>query len=192
MNTRNCYKVNIDTTGALKADVLTSRIGKYLIENYTSDFDEIFNINWFNTLSKNVGKIQNVLIFSRPALWSTDVAHIDLSKMKTPVTFAFNWIISGKNSEMLWHEPPRSIPKDMEIKTTMANTMSYQWPANSLKVIDKQSITEQMFMVRTDIPHSIQVNQEPRIAISIRPFISFYLNWEQSVDFFKKRNLLIK
>lgn len=190
---KSYYKINIDTSNAVKEEVIAPRLGKYLVENFTADFDKIFKTEWFDELSEKVGKIKNVLIFSRPAFWSTKVAHVDLKNDKTPVWFSLNWIVAGKDSEMLWHRPPDDYLNCSNLKTTMSNNYNLQWNRDELEIIDRCKITDNMVLARTDIPHSIIVKSQPRIAIAIRPVssISPAYDWNKSVEFYREKNLII-
>jgi hypothetical protein len=193
---KSYYRINIDTSNAVRDDVITPRLGKYLVENFTSDFDKIFKMEWFDELSEKVGKIKNVLIFSRPAHWSTTVSHVDLKNDKTPVWFSLNWIITGNDSEMIWHQPPDdylNCSNLSSLKTTMSNNYNLQWKVNELEIVDRCKITDSMVLARTDIPHSIIVKSQPRIAIAIRPINSInpVYNWNKSVEFYREKNLII-
>jgi hypothetical protein len=190
---KNCYRLNIDIANALNEDIVSSRSGKYLVENFTSNFDKIFKTEWFDELSEKVGQIKNVLIFSRPAYWSTNVSHVDLKNDKTPVWFSLNWILQGKDSKMVWHEPPYDYLNCSNLKKTMSNNYNLQWDINELKVIEQYEVVDRLVIARTDIPHSIIVKSEPRIAIAIRPLISIdsRYSWNDSVEFFREKKLLI-
>lgn len=194
INMKNCYRINIDVTNALQQDIVDSRVGKYLVENFTHDFDRIFKREWLDQLSEQVGKIKNVLIFSRPSHWSTNVSHVDLKNDMTPVWFSLNWTLLGKDSEMVWHRPPDDYLKCENLKTTMSNNYNLQWKVNELEVIERQKITDKLTMARTDIPHSIIVKSQPRIAIAIRPELSIdsNSNWEHAVEYYKRKNLILE
>jgi hypothetical protein len=191
---KNCYRLNIDVSNALKEDIVSSRVGKYLVENFTHGFENIFNKDWFDELSEKVGQIKNVLIFSRPAYWSTNVSHVDLKNDKTPVWFSLNWVLQGKDSEMVWHDPPNDYLNCENLKTTMSKNYNLQWGVDKLSIIEKYKVVDQLVLARTDIPHSIIVKSQPRIAIAIRPLISIdsRYSWNDSVEFFKEKNLLIE
>jgi hypothetical protein len=191
---KNCYQLNIDISNALKEDIVSSRVGKYRVENVTHGFDKIFNKEWFDQLTATVGRIKNVLIFSRPAHWSTGVSHVDLKNDKTPVWFSLNWILTGKDSEMVWHNPPENYLNSDNIKTTMSNNYNLQWKVEDLEVIEKYKVTDKLVIARTDIPHSIVVKSEPRIAIAIRPALSIdpSSSWHDAVEFYKRNNLIVE
>lgn len=191
----NCYcRLNINTENSIKQDIISSRYGKYLVENFTTKFDEIFNKSWLDELTEKVGSIKNVMIFSRPAFWSTRVSHVDLKNDKTPVWFSLNWIISGKDSEMVWHHAPENYLNSENIQFTMSKNMSLQWPVKELPEIERCTITDKMIMARTDIPHSIIVKSEPRIAIAVRTFMSnsSEYSWEKSIEYYKKQGLILE
>ena len=190
----NCYRINIDVTNALQQDIVNSRVGKYLVEYFTHDFDRIFKREWLDKLSEQVGKIKNVLIFSRPAHWSTNVSHVDLKNDMTPPWFSLNWTLLGKDSEMVWHRPPDDYLNCQNLKTTMSNNYNLQWKVDELEVIERQKITDKLVMVRTDIPHSIIVKSQPRIAIAIRPELSnnSEFSWDMAVEYYKRKNLIVE
>jgi hypothetical protein len=191
---KNCYRLNIDISNALKENLISKRFNKFLVENFTYNFENIFNKEWFDELTEKVGPIKNVLIFSRPAYWSTRVSHVDLKNNKTPVWFSLNWVLLGKDSEMVWHEPPKDYLNSSNIETTMSNNYNLQWEVNDLKVIERFKVVNEMVIARTDIPHSIIVKSQPRIAIAIRPSMSIdsRSSWRDAIEFYKRKSLLIE
>lgn len=194
MENKCYYRINIDTTNALKQDLIKDRFGKYSVETFTENVRDLFNKEWMEQLEENVGEIRTVLIFSRPPFYSTDLAHVDLTSILTPVWFSLNWTLTGKSSFMVWHEPPENHLEIKNVRTTMSNNLFLRWPADSLPIIDRVEVTDQMVLVRTDIPHSITVDSEPRISIAVRPTASGKVgySWEKAVEFYRNKNLLIE
>jgi hypothetical protein len=195
MANKHCYKVNIDTTHALKKDFLADeRFGKYFVESISSNYVQIFNKEWFDDLKSKVGDLLNVVIFSRPSMWSTDTPHIDIRHDGTPLYFSLNWIVVGKDSEMVWKEFVSSDSESGRVGKTMANGPYIVYPKQERKIIEKHKVTNEMVLARIDVPHSIEVAEEPRIAIAIRPKMQLEPNmsWDYAVDFFRRQNLLIE
>lgn len=194
MNNRCWYRINIDTANALKQDLIKDRYGKFSIESFRKNQRDVFNREWLDQLEHQVGEINIVLIFSRPEHMSTKVAHVDLTNSLKPVWFSLNWTLTGKSSYMLWHEPPENHLEIKNVDNTMSNDFFLHWPVQELPVIDQYEITNQMTLVRTDIPHSIIVNSEPRISIAVRPTISADIDysWDKAVEFYRNKNLLIE
>lgn len=144
----------------------------------------------FLTYFNNVNlPINSALIFYKPAFYKNTEAHIDLINESTAAICAINWLFSGENSEMVWYNTPTS---NVELKKTEAKTNYISWPVNVLEAVDKCEITKnKMTLVRVDIPHSINVDNEARWSISIRCKTNFK-SWDDAVEYFENQKLIFK
>jgi hypothetical protein len=126
---------------------------------------------------------------SHPFGSNTLTSHVDLDHKNNLCSPALNYIIGGKNSYMNWFKMPS---ENYEVKFTPANTAYCSFHNNELEKIDEGELGEELTLVRVDIPHNVIVNSEARLCISIRFQPIEYRKWEDVVDFFNERNLLIQ
>jgi len=194
MNNRSYYNLDLDTSNAITEGFAEERIGSLVIEKFRLfEIKKVLKKEWIEYFTAAVGAINHVMVFSRPAFSSTSIAHIDLKGTGDPAWFGINWILSGRDSQMVWFDLPKNYSK-ADIKFTQAGTPFSAFNVASLTEVDRCQITDKPVLVRTDIPHSIIVDQEPRISISVRPFSSLdaKCNWDKSVDFFRGKQLIIE
>lgn len=149
--------------------------------------ESIFSKDFLNQFDDLNLSINSALVFYKPAFYKNKDAHIDLINESMAAIYAINWILSGDNSTMMWYETPS---KSVELKKTEAKTNYISWPISDLTLIDTCSISKNVAtLVRVDIPHSINVDQEPRWSISIRCKLQFS-SWENTVEYFKNQKLI--
>jgi len=195
MYSKSYHNLNFGISNALKQSFIEERLGKLVIEQYfPSTLTKVFNPDWLSYFINNVSDIHHVMIFSRPKFQSTGIAHIDLKKDQQPVWFGFNWVVQGKDSEMCWYEIPKDYSPKQDMKFTKANTPYVSINTNTVEEIDRSFIGSTPMIVRTDIPHSIEVKDDPRLAISIRPVMSLnpHLSWDKCVSFYKEKKLILE
>ena len=189
MNNNCWYSLNIDFSNALRKDWVWEipDLKKSSIQSTNSRM--LFNPEWLNYMNSIEVPIHFVMLFYRSPKSYTEIAHVDV-KTKKPllyVPYAINWIIEGQDSEMKWYNFSE---EQQNVKYTMANTPYLAWPISTLTEIDSANIQNSFTLVRTDIPHSVQVNEKSRWSISVRSLS--LLTWQDSVDHFRSKNLLIE
>jgi hypothetical protein len=194
MNNNCWYSLNIDFSNALKKDwVWEIPDFKNPSIQYTRP-SRIFNFEWLNYM-KSIGvPIHFVMLFYKSPTYNFPRAHIDVSQVDVKtnkslsyMTYAINWVIEGHDSEMKWYNLPK---ESSNVKYTSANNPYIDWPISTLTEIDSANIQNLFTLVRTDIPHSVHVNNKSRWSISVRS--SSLFTWEDSVDHFRSKNLLIE
>jgi hypothetical protein len=189
----NCwYTLDIDISNALRKDwewnIPESSTLDVKIEN-----TRIFNQDWLDYMQSIGIPVVRAMLFYRNSMCIQKNAHVDLRGPDSNgnisyINYAMNWVLGGKDSEMIWYNLP---DKNIDVKYSMANTPYIQWPISTLEEIERVNIQNSLTLIRTDIPHSIQVQSEPRWCISARSDISGY-SWQQAVDHFRSKNLLIE
>jgi hypothetical protein len=175
------YKLNIDTTSALRNDWKSSisSVSKYSAE-------DIFNAEWLNNSVIKKLRIGVAFAFNRPPWQIAADAHIDFSADAIKqTTFSINWVIDCKDSEMIWFDKPSS---GGEIGKSPYSC--HIWPINTLTEIDRCNIQLNAVVTRVDVPHAISVKSEPRISIAARS--SLKLPWNLAIAYLRSNNLLIE
>ena len=188
MNNLHCwYKLNLDFSNALRPDFsLTSYIKHF------SNPTDIFTADWIEYMSDHGLPVTNIMTFSRPAGEQPIYAHVDgLADNSTrPLyrNFAFNWVIGGRDSEMIWYELP-DIP--IPVSYSPANTPYRALATANLKEVDRCCIENQPTLVRVNLLHAISVKDEPRISISARTN-RIPNDWNIAVNYLRDKQLLVE
>lgn len=185
-NTRCWYKLNIDVTNSIK------KTG-FSFPNATKDrsliwrvlANDIFDTTWLSYMGSIGLPVSAAMIFYRKALATDELAHIDAE-----TTFGLNWVIEGKDSEMIWYKTPDDILTRPR-KTTMSDSKYFDWPVNELEEIDRNKIESTLTLVRVDAPHSIVVSDQNRLSVSIRIVNGYKFKWDDIVAHMEKTGLLI-
>jgi len=186
MNTNHCwYNLDIDISNALRSDVSFERT-HFDVWSF-KNAEEIFNSEWISYIDQLGLSISETMVFYRPADSEDSDAHID-GYAGSYKTFAINWVIGGYNSEMSWYNLPLNENKQ---EYTTAKTPYISWPIEQLTKIDQYKIVNIPTLVRVDLPHSIVVNDEPRLCISFRTH-RFRNNWNTIINYLKLKKLLIE
>jgi len=115
-------------------------------------------------------------------------SHIDLDHNNELCSPALNYVIGGENSVMNWFKMP---DEKYQVKFTPANTAYCSFKNNELEKIDQAELGQDLTLVRVDIPHNVLIGKEARLCISIRFKPICYRRWEDVVNFFNERDLLI-
>jgi hypothetical protein len=188
---KNCwYDLKIDVKDAFREDFeLPTPKGRYGIWHPVAW--DVFNQDWLE-YSMSIGlPIYSVMVFYRGPHTSTLDAHVDISRADPLIltNFGINWVYGGKGSSMSWYETPET-KKPLEY--TPAGTAYQSWPRKELKKIESVVIDEQVKLVRTGIPHSIEMGSEPRWCISARTSLHHAYAWNKVVPILRERNLLIE
>lgn len=190
MNPNHCwYETKIDISHALgplwRRPVVQS-------QNWDGVFAmnrTIFSVTWLEMMENLGFDIHAAMVFYRPARLLDELAHVDGETINNLRAFALNWLIEGKNSSMIWYEMPQQQPNPTW--RTTARTPFIAWPRDSLAEIDRCNIYTRPTLVRVDMPHAIDVAEEPRLSISVR-FNKFnHLSWDEMIDYMMEKDLLI-
>ena len=184
------YNLKIDTTDCfLEGYKLPEPKKGYGI--WSIHTKDIFSPQWLE-YTESIGVfISSAMIFHKGSFTNFPDAHIDIRSVDPLClsTFGINWCYGGKNSEMVWYETPIE-PKN--VSYTPANTAFLSWNINELKEIERRHIGNEVSLVRTDIPHSINMDADPRWAISARCREWEGNEWETIIEELRKKNLLIE
>ena len=183
------YKLNIDVKNCfLENYKVPTPLGRYGVWHPLAH--EVFNRRWIQYVKSLGLPIYSVMIFYRDSYAHTVQAHVDIGKAEplTLTNFAINWCYGGADSNMVWYKMPS---KDNPITYTAANTPYMSWDIHTLEEMERVHLDETVSLVRTGVPHSIEMGREPRWVFSARCSLIDNLGWEEVVKLLKEKNLLI-
>lgn len=185
------YELNIDVTDCFKDDY-EFPTPRGPSEIWHVQAGDIFKIQWLKHVNSLGLPIDSALIFYRSPYFSAKEAHIDIRRTDPLVlsNFGINWCRGGKDSQMSWYDMPEN--DNTPLFYTPANTAYKIWERSQLNFIESKSIGERATLVRTGIPHSIEMGSEPRWSISARVDIYDECDWDTMVDLMRKQDLLIE
>lgn len=188
----NCYyHVNIDVSDALnpKWRMPVPKDG-YGIWSPTAGL--IFSKTWLNKVADMGLPMRHALLFYRGPNMTSKEAHVDThAKSRKFINFAFNWIIGGENSAMHWYNiPDQKTVTTVKDSSTNVPYTTYQF--KDLELLESCSISNKATLVKTCVPHSITMGEEPRWCISARPDLDEDMQWDDIVGLLRSKNLLIE
>jgi hypothetical protein len=190
MNKHCWYNLDLDVTEAIRQDFLFDH-PPWTIKSFRNPL-EIFRAEWCDSLRHLGFGIFNTMIFYKSANSRSPVAHIDGYNTAANGAigngaFAINWVIGGRNSDMVWYQQPVG---KTQVTYTKAGTAYLSWPVEKLTEIDRCQI-QSPTLVRIDVPHTIEVQDEDRIGISIRVK---YVSPEtlNLLEYFRSKKMLVE
>jgi hypothetical protein len=196
MTDNHCwYKLNLNVKNALRPSWKFPRHnGKYGIWHYEAV--EMFDIGWlYDTHDKGISLINAMLFFRGPG-YNNNTAHMDLAENKKNGlqvwNFGINWCIGGRDSEMVWYNTPTDFNLHKDVPYTAAKTPFISWPINELTEIERHNIGNTVTLVNTGIPHTVNMNNDPRWCISVRGFFRDNITWDEIVSEMRTNKLLIE
>lgn len=149
---------------------------------------KVFRKDWLEYASSLGLDFATLMMFYRGPYFGTNGAHIDISTVN-PLkigTYALNWTVGGRDSDMVWYEMP---PGELKISYTPVNTAYTHWPIEKLKEIDRSPLSRPT-LVQVGLPHSITMGKHPRWSISVRPKMKKEMEWNEIVNHMKSLNIL--
>lgn len=187
------HTVDIDTTGSLAIDLkdyLLSdpyREGEhaiYLPEAggiWTVDPYLLFTQEFVEYCEQDLGfKLDIAQIFMRKPYYQHPGAHVDISKDYTIHGGGINWTLDPDDAKMVWYEYPDSKPT---INQRSPTDINWEWPLDVLTEADRTIIGQTPTLVRTDVPHTVNMGAQERWLVSLRTLDA--KSWVQHLDLFK-------
>jgi len=144
----------------------------------------IFSDSWLQYLAEFGLHPTSVLIICRLSQAQHPHAHLDKS-LGIHDSGALNWVEDNNDdSEMIWYEMPAlDVDRyDFESDPRYTNFRSEQLTERSRATLGG---SDNMALVRTDIPHNIIMGDVPRLAVSVR-FSEGEYTWAESVERMKE------
>lgn len=143
--------------------------------------------------------IDTVALFYCPSNCSPTHAHADFSKKTNDLlSCAFNYVIDGSDSKMVWYKPLIN-PHKVDIQKS--NDIRGKWPKFYLnwkitpeEIIEEDSVNitgNNLTMIRVDVPHAVFTEKQSRWCISVRFQNTNLLSWENSIEFMQSKNILV-
>ena len=191
MNRPNWHRINLDVTDALKInlkDYILSdpyREGEHAlyIEGkagvWTLNPDTIFKQDFLNDLGIKVDLAQ---IFYRAPHYQHPGAHVDLGQTGELYGAGLNWTVDPDDAEMTWYEMPNVEGTNTKRSETDQNM---EWPLEQLTEIDRLCIGQTPTLVRTDVPHTVDMGSNERWLISAR--FLWHWSWDDYTKTLKDR-----
>ena len=184
-----CLNVNLDVSDALKIDIKDYILSNPRRQNevaiYKEDeigiwsldpeiiFTDNFLLSLFNRYDLVVGIVQ---LFMRKPLYQHPGAHCDMLPDGTILGAALNWCVGHDDSEMVWFEKPQTV---FNKSNDSFAYVDHEWPRDTLIETHRHIIGNSPTLVRTDIPHTIDMKDHERWCISLR--FHNNLNWDKCV-----------
>lgn len=124
-------------------------------------------------------KIDTVFLFYKAVNSNPKLGHCDLYDKTTIATNALNWCIGEPNGEMMWHDHINTVD-DIQIGK---NNKGIEYPYILVDVSDKQPVARKVIgteptLVRTDILHSVEIENKPRWTVSCRSNLIVTTPWK--------------
>ena len=185
---KNYYQLNIDISNSVNQQFdLNVLLGssEFLQKNHWcqwffggEELCELFNILWLEYM-KDIGlDIQHAYVFYREPWLYDNTPHVDTEKTNT-LSHTINWVITPDDSKMVWFKFKNSI--NGEVVKSPTGKQYTRWNRGDLIETDSHIIGNVPTLVRVDVPHTIDMQKNPRCCISIRTKEKV-LSWEQTVS----------
>jgi hypothetical protein len=154
---------------------------------------DIFTKDWLDYTSGLGLNFHRALLFYRGPNTTSREAHVDTrGSTYNFVNFALNWVIGGEGSKMNWYD----MPKDPAVATTVKDPKTQvpytTFQFKDLEYIESCEIKNEVTLVRTNVPHSITMGNEPRWCISARVNRYRDQSWDKVVEKMRSSNLLVE
>lgn len=138
----------------------------------------LFSKEWLEYLENDFSIFPgHVQLFYKNKNAQHSVAHVDISSTGTLHGGAINWTLDLDDAEMVWYEES-DYKHTGKVDTTIHNR-SKEWPIVRLKELDRCHIGQKATLVRTDVPHTVDMGNTDRWAVSFR--ILTALTWQTHV-----------
>lgn len=205
--TKPYYKLNIDIAGAIKPDFDVSAFGiekDWVWPFFDNDIKDIFNPQWIKYMSDMGLNVHEGTIFYKiPNLPATNHIHID-SIPTNPwklCYYGINWLMdlkhaspkfgkismTGNNqddSAMLWYHQSDYPVTKLTIKQDGHDRIVNYFSAEYKSISDRVTIGEDVYLVQTSTPHTVETKTSHRLAMSLRNVFNddHDLNWDTIVE----------
>ena len=179
-------RTNIDVTSSLKID-----LKDYLLSDpyrpsehalympdvggiWTLTPDVLFSKEWIDYIRNDLGlELDIAQIFFRQPYYQHPGAHVDVAKDLTIYGAALNWTLDIDDADMVWYNYP---DQDPNFTQRSASDVNYEWPLGQLTELDRCTVGQQPTLVRTDVPHSVDMRSNERWAVSVR--LADHSSWQ--------------
>ena len=165
------------------------------------ELNNLFKTEWLNYMYDKVGyPLFSAFLFYRAANYNCPTVHCDIMTRdgkQYPSNCALNWVLDDPdNSAMTWYDLPLdsgNVPMAGDHPPVVQEkyTVYKGWKQSDVtdKLIAKRALGKNLTLVRTGIPHNIEVGNSPRWSITVRfnrDYERDIQTWEQTVDHFSR------
>ena len=194
---KNYHPLTIGVDSAIRSDFVVNDllvIAPYVAQKHNGvwSYDQhelttVFTQDWLDYMQSINLNIVATLLFYREAYFVYPEPHIDfLYGAKQHSTVAINWVLGKDDSEMVWYDTPADANKRARELLLSEYTHEYiSWPVTELTEVERHCIGNVPTIVRTDVPHNIIVNANPRWAINLRCKIPTN-SWADTIEYMKE------
>lgn len=191
MNQPNWHRINLDVTDALKINLKDyilrdpHREGEYALYMegkagvWTLNPNTIFKQDFLNDLGVKVDLAQ---IFYRAPNYQHPGAHVDLGQNGELYGAGLNWTVDPDDANMTWYHMPNFEGSNTKRSETDQNM---EWPLEQLTEMERLCVGQTPTLVRTDIPHSVEMGNNERWLISAR--FTEHWSWSDYTETLKDR-----
>lgn len=147
---------------------------------WTLQPDTLFTDNWQQFMLHEIGvKVDLAQIFHRKPYYQHPGAHVDIDQNDNLYGGGLNWTLDPDDAEMVWYNMPTEDP----IYTRRSETdRNKEWPLDMLTEHARCTIGQVPTLVRTDIPHTVDMGANERWLISVR--FTWLQSWDQYLNAF--------
>lgn len=190
ISTSNAIRPDFDFDSMYKQSEFLNKPGA--VWNFADEsLEKLFTKDWLKYIDSLGFKMRNALLFYRQSGYVHPLAHIDYvgNINPRPAIYALNFVITpNDDSAMVWYHT-NNCRGVMDTEAEFGNEQNHYefWPMEQLvgQEITSKCIGNQMTLVNTGIIHNVIVNQQSRLAVSIRLVSSDQIQtWTDAVNFF--------
>ena len=168
----------LEEIAKIKERIKTEQVAHIVFEEDT----RIFGAGWLSYMKEKGLVPTSVLIIGRLSQAQHPYPHLDKS-LGIHDSGALNWVEdNADDSEMVWYEMPDYEGFEFPIDNRYLNFRTAELEERSRQCLGG---SDNMALVRTDIPHNIYMGDVPRLAISVR-FSEDEYTWAESVERMKE------
>jgi hypothetical protein len=149
---------------------------------WTLQPDTLFSKDWLEYTVNEYGvRVDLAQIFMRKPHYQHPGAHVDIDQNDELYGGGLNWTLDPDDAEMVWYDTPEHDPVYTQRSPTDRNK---EWPLESLTEHARCTIGQTPTLVRTDIPHTVDMGANERWLISVR--FTWLKTWDQYLSTFNK------
>lgn len=150
---------------------------------WTLQPNTIFTAEWLSYMQKDcLVKVDLAQIFYRAPHYQHPGAHVDIDQNDNLYGGGLNWTVDPDDAHMVWYDTPIKDPTYTKRSETDRNK---EWPLEDLIENSRCVIGQQPTLVRTDIPHTVDMGANERWLISVR--FTWLNSWKDYLDKFNDR-----
>lgn len=147
---------------------------------WTLQPNKIFTDDWLTYVKHEfLAQVDLAQIFYRAPHYQHPGAHVDIDQNDTLYGGGLNWTIDPDDAEMVWYDTPEHDPVYTKRSHTDRNK---EWPLESLTECARCTIGQKPTLVRTDIPHTVDMGANERWLISVR--FTWLKSWKDYLNKF--------